>query len=351
MTPVLANAFEDQARACGQLGSPFMAKTLPLMLRAALNVPQLADQLQGIPQGRLAPTADATALRLAAGFHQIVLDGHGLAAAYPPHAWDEQGLYAALCQAAQDQPKILANALLSPPQTNEIRRSAVLIAVGHWLTARFGKMLVLSELGCSAGLNLNWDFYRMTAAGLEFGPQASAVHLKPDWRGTAPTLCPAYVHAAQGVDLNPPDITTTHGQTKLLSYLWPDQPDRLTLTRAGLDISTRPDTESHGQVVKGDALDWLPERLSPKGPYLHLIYSTIAWQYLPPKAQQKGHDMITSAGALATQDAPLAWFQMEGDTDHDSAALTLRLWPGDITIPMGRADYHGRWIDWCAPVP
>ena len=41
--------------------------------------------------------------------------------------------------------------------------------------------------------------------------------------------------------------------------------------------------------------------------------------------------------------------QMETDGDKTGAvgaALTLRLWPGDITLGLGRADFHGRWVRW-----
>jgi hypothetical protein len=40
---------------------------------------------------------------------------------------------------------------------------------------------------------------------------------------------------------------------------------------------------------------------------------------------------------------------MESDGDvrgQKGAALTLRLWPCDLRIDLGRADFHGRWIDW-----
>ena len=56
--------------------------------------------------------------------------------------------------------------------------------------------------------------------------------------------------------------------------------------------------------------------------------------------------LIETAGAAATTDAPLALFGMEADGTGPGAALTLRLWPGDVTLPMGRADFHGRRIDW-----
>ncbi|MGB1236110.1 MAG: DUF2332 domain-containing protein [Planktomarina sp.] len=349
MTAALKKAFAVQAEICGRMGSPFMERALPLMLNAALNVPMLADVLGDIPVDRISPFADAPALRLAGGFHKLVLEGRALAKVYPPYIASDDDLFAALCDAAHNHSVALAQAMANPPQTNEIRRSAVLIALGHWLTARYGKMLKLSEIGCSAGLNMHWDFYQMDVMGQPFGPASSAVALSPEWRGTAPTHSPADVHAAQGVDLQPPDITTEDGRLTLLSYLWADQPDRITLTKGALDIAAQHDTE--GMIVQGDALDWLPSRLHHEVPYLHLIYSTVAWMYLPEDARAKGEAMITAHGAKATPDAPLAWFQMENDGTPDNAALTLRLWPGDIRLDMGRADFHARWIDWQAPPP
>ncbi len=28
------------------------------------------------------------------------------------------------------------------------------------------------------------------------------------------------------------------------------------------------------------------------------------------------------------------------------AAITLRIWPGNVTLQLGRADFHGRWVQW-----
>ncbi len=76
--------------------------------------------------------------------------------------------------------------LNSPPQTNELGRSAVLIAVGHWLAERYGLPLILSELGASAGLNLMWDHYALSLPGGTLGPADPALTLTPDWSGPHP---------------------------------------------------------------------------------------------------------------------------------------------------------------------
>jgi hypothetical protein len=45
-----------------------------------------------------------------------------------------------------------------------------MIGAGHWLTARFGLPLVLSEAGSSAGLNLLWDRFALDTGGWRRGP-------------------------------------------------------------------------------------------------------------------------------------------------------------------------------------
>lgn len=159
-----------------------------------------------------------------------------------------------------------------------------------------------------------------------------------------PAVYPQIVDRS-GVDLNPLDLKEEADNLRLLSYLWPDQPHRVELTRAAMSVlSTRPD--------KGDAVDWLETRLAshPNG-HMHMIQHTVAWQYFPVEKQRYGAAIIEEAGARATPEAPLAWMQMETDGDTTGAigaALILRLWPGDITLNLGRADFHGRWINWAA---
>jgi hypothetical protein len=130
---------------------------------------------------------------------------------------------------------------------------------------------------------------------------------------------------------------------RLKAYLWPDQPHRLALTEAAARVQRAP-------VVRGDAIDWLEERLTEAHPgHLHLIQHTVAWQYFPGEKQARGRVLIEAAGARATAEAPLAWLSMENDGDSTGnvgARLDLRLWPGDLHLLLGRVDFHGRWINW-----
>lgn len=292
--------------------------------------------------GNIGAHGAALPLRIAGGLHALVLMGRDadLAAAYPPHQRDDAALLAAVLGALRRHDSFLSDWINSPPQTNEVRRSAGLIAAAHWLAARYHLPLQLSELGASAGLNLMFDRFRMDIAGQFWGPDRSTVRVSPDWRGPLPPLARPMVAERRGVDLNPLSVSRPDDWLRLIAYLWPDQSDRIARTRAAVALGPAP-------VDKSDAIDWLAGRLeSPWPGRLHLIYHTIAWQYVPPNAQSRGRAMIEAAGAAACPDAPLAWLTMEADADPNGAALVLRLWPEDLTLLLGRIGFHGQWVDW-----
>jgi hypothetical protein len=277
-------------------------------------------------------------LRLAGALHACKLAGDpSLTAAYPPHRADDDMLWTAVCETLINQHVAINAQLDQAPQTNEVRRSGVLIAVGHLLADRFQLPMRVTELGASAGLNLYCDHYGLDIEGAKFGADTPALTLHPDWTGPLPPRTQPKIIARAGVDLNPLD--PKQDAQRLQSYLWPDQPERIVLTRAAIATAKT-------KVTKADAVDWLQGQLHHNQGQMHLIYSTVAWQYFPAEKQAQGTAMIERAGRAATKDTPVAWFTMETDGAQPGAALTLRLWPGDQTIALGRADFHGRWIHW-----
>lgn len=339
----LAAKFIEQAGHCDALGSPFMGQLCRLLADRLTPGTALTDRLFHW-QGDLGPAAQSLPLRLCGGLHALRLtDRAGLAAVYPPHRVSDDVLWDAIDTALRSEAEFLDDWIDSPPQTNEVRRSAVLIGIGNWLTARFGLPLVLSELGASGGLDLMWDRFELIAQNQHFGPDIPALTLTPDWSGPLPPKADPIVAERRGVDLNPLDPTNPDDRLRLLAYLWPDQTDRIDRTLAAIDCFD-------AKVDRADGVDWLASRLVPLAGRCHLIYSTVAWQYFPKSARDRGTDLIAAAGALATEDAPIAWFGMENDGGAKGAALTLRLWPGDLQLSFGRADFHGRWVDWVDPL-
>lgn len=288
---------------------------------------------------------DAVPLRLAAGLHALALDGadRRIAALWPaPETMPDRPLWEGLSAVMADHEPHLLDWLERAPQTNEVARSAVLIAAASHLE----RPMVLSELGAAAGLNLLFDHWRLEGPGWARGPAASRVVLRPDWTGPAPGAHPVEIVARAGVDLHPRDPVTD--RLRLMAYVWADQPARLARLSASLDLCAqiRPD------VARDDATHWLAKRLATPFPgCVHLVFHTIAWQYFPPEAQRRGEALLAEAGARATPDAPLARLAFEADGRRDGAAITLTQWPGGDVRTLGRADFHGRWVRWEAAAP
>lgn len=338
MTEAIRQSFRTQGAICGRMGSPLMERLLTGLAGVLDPATPVGARVLAWP-GQPDATADALPLRLAGGLHALVLTGQdpALAAAYA--AGDDPLPAAARALTAHEAH--LLHWLESPPQTNEVRRSAALIAAGHWLAARHPLPFVLSELGASAGLNLWWDRYALAVGEKVFGPPDPVLTLAPAWHGDPPPMARPTVAARAGVDLNPLD--PARDRLRLLAYLWPDQPDRIARTKAAADEAAR----HPRSVARCDAAEWLADRLEePRPGYLHLVFHTVAWQYFPPATQAACTASLAAAGACATPDAPLAHLAMEGDSTRGSAALTLTLWPGGETRSLGRADFHGRDIHW-----
>ncbi len=337
----IGNSFREQAGACAAMGSPLTARVLRLLAEDMGDGPVAARVLGW--QGDPGPKGDALALRLAGGLHALVLGGAdaALAGAYADRSVSDTALQGALLSALDSHAPHVLHWLDSPPQTNEVRRSAVLIAAGHWLAAHYGLPLVLSELGASAGLNLMWDQFALVARDQQYGPSDAAVTLTPDWQGKAPLPCLPVIAARAGVDLNPLD--PVRDRLRLMSYIWPDQPRRLALTKAAAAQAAK----VPGLVTRGDAVEWLETRLATPHPgHLHLICHTVAWQYFPAASRARGEALLAAAGAQATAQSPLARLSMEADGANDGAAVTLTLWPEGTTRLIARADFHCRWIRW-----
>lgn len=343
----LADAFRQQATSCARLGSPFMGQLLGVLADHWPADSALARRFDRF-EGDIGPAGASLPLRTAGGLHALVLTGRApeLAAIYPPEQASDSALRDAVLAALIDHEAFLLDWVESPPQTNEVRRSAALMAGAAVAAARFDLPFVISELGASGGLNLMWDRYAMVLPGGVIASGSPVLTLTPEWDGPMPPLTLPEVAARAGVDLNPLDPADPEDLLRLTAYLWPDQPRRLELTRAAATVMDAP-------IHRGDAIDWLEQRLvsAPDG-HLHFVQHTVAWQYFPAAAQERGTALIEAVGARATPDRPLAWLAMESDGDTTGgigAALTLRLWPGDVTLALGRADFHGRWVRWHDP--
>lgn len=225
-----------------------------------------------------------------------------------------------------------------PVQTNEVGRCAALIFGFGTVAAATGLPLRLLEVGASAGLNLRWDRFRYEADGFAWGPEDSPVKLELQLEGTSPPVLPDEIEIAsrQGCDASPIDPTTPEGRLTLLTYIWPDQLDRITRMRGALEVAA-------GDPVGLDrepAGAWAQRMLSESAPgQATVIYHSIVSQYLSDEERARLFETIRAAGERATAEAPLAWLRMEPADDR--ANLDLTLWPGGNDRRLARVGYHG----------
>src|SRR3546814_7408885 len=89
----------------------------------------------------------------------------------------------------------------------------------------------------SAGLNLGFDRYRYSFVGRDWGDATSPVRIAAEWTGPTPLDASLEIAGRQGCDVNPLDPSATADRERLLSYVWPDQPERLARIAAALDAA------------------------------------------------------------------------------------------------------------------
>lgn len=334
--------FKGQANACRQLGSPFTALVCELAAERLDRASAFGRRVLDWPGDA---RADALALRAAGAFNALVRSGRApaLRAAYPPNATQAEALWQALLGAVAEHDAFLTGYLDSPPQTNEVRRCAVLLGGALVIAEESGLPLDLLEIGSSAGLNLGFERYRYELGSAEWGGASAPVAIRSQWSGGAPPLAaPLAVTARRACDLNPLDPSRKADRERVLSYVWPDQIDRLRTTEAAFDAAAA----APWRVEREDAAAWVEARLSENPPpgRARVLMHTIMWQYLPEPTKQRITAAMLAAGAAAKAERPLYWLRMEAD--GDSAAVTLGRWPGGVERELGRADYHGRWVKW-----
>ena len=341
MSDAIRNAFRHQASGCRAMNSPLTAKILETLADTLDHSTRTGARILDWPGD---PMADALKLRIAGGLHALARLGEDaeLAALYRGGTGDFTTI---LIRVLKEWDDWLYPWLDSPPQTNEVGRSAALMAGLMVAVQRLDMPIELLELGSSAGLNLNLDRFRYNLGRLEAGPNDAAVRIMPEWNGHAPEGRWPHVIARCGVDQNPLDVGDDAIAERLLAYCWPDQHDRLARLEAAIAIARA----FPPAVAAGDAADWTEHMLAEpqaKGT-ARIVMHSVFWQYLPVDAQKRIEAAILKAGKTATPDCPLGWLSFEPDPSTISPMqLRLRVWPSGESLHLAACHPHGASINW-----
>lgn len=345
MATLVAEAFARQAKTCDERGSPFTAVLCRLLAERLDRTTEFGRRILDWPGD---PGAQALPLRACAALHMLARSGRepALTAAYPPSATTPETLWPAVADGLARHDAVLCSGLDSPPQTNDVARSQLILGAALVIAARTGLPLDLYEIGASAGLTLAFDQYRYDFGdGKQWGAATAPLTLPCNWRGNPPRLdVPLEVAGRHGCDLSPLDPAIAADRERLMSYIWADQPHRLTRMEAALRLAAEVGTK----VEQADAAEWTERELgAPQRPgAVRVLVHSLVWQYLPLEARSCIARALEIAGRDATREAPLACFGFEDDGHPDGGRMHLTVWPGGETITLGRADSHGRWINW-----
>jgi HAD superfamily hydrolase (TIGR01509 family) len=298
-----------------------------------------------------APPGAVPALRLMAALHELALTGRELelSAFYrsaggtrpPVDAWPT------VREALERNFDWIEVRLHRTVQTNEPGRSAALYPVLLWLTAAHGRPLRLLEIGASAGLNLICDRYRYDVGEVTLGDPGSPVRFEQPWRPASAIDLAAAAAALrithrEGCDPNPLDPSNPDDRRRLISYIWPDEPDRLARLDAALSVAApRPP-----MVVRAQAIEWLPDALSRRRDgELTVVWHSVMHQYV---ADDEWRRLLAAFGAAlaANPERPIAWVGMEPVPGGTGATITLQTAPDQGAQRVARCDDHGPPVVW-----
>lgn len=346
----ITDHFVEQAEWCEALGSPF---TAALHRQFASDFEAAGPVFEICHDWPTNPRKDALGLRLAGALHYAVLSGAApdLAAVYPEQAgtWEIGKVWPCARDWLAGNVTWTRQFIEHPPQTNETRRSMILLPGFLKVAAQFEQPLHTLEMGASAGLNQNWDRFNYVAEAWR-REGTSDVTVRTDWRAPVPDHLNVDVSIASqaACDLKPIDLSDPEQVLRLTCYTWADQPERLKRLKAAIRLAQERGTS----VEEADALVWLKDRLENlPSQGVTVIYHSTFLIYPPREVISEIMATIRQAGAEATPDAPLAWLSYESEAlfggDRSSPKMHARLetWPGGTVDTYAISDGHVTYVD------
>jgi hypothetical protein len=339
--------FKEQTAACLQLGSPFTARLCEVLADGLTKNNEVGRAVLGWA-GNPSAFADALPLRVTGALHALVRSGRApeLAALYPPHPLpDATDLLRAVDHTLMAQASPIIESLRSPPQTNEVARSAALLPGLLEISRRTRLPLELYEIGSSAGLNLVLDRYRYRFGDVTWGSPSTPLLLEPQWTGATPAVnAPLDIRARKGCDQNPIDTRDRAQRERLMSYVWPDQSERLLRLEAAIHTALA----DPPILERADAGEWIEKCLvAGGGPGVtRVLFHSIVWGYLPGATQKRIVQHVSQVGAASREDAPFAWLRLELAGKNSAAELRLTSWPAGQEVLLAEVHPHVAWVRW-----
>jgi hypothetical protein len=334
-----------QSAACAEMGSTLYAKMLECAAAEYRAGGPIAKFFDADPR-RAAMSLPG--LRLLGALHFLALDGSApeLAAHFPSCGGDGDAVAAwhtASGLIARDTHEV-GVLFAEDLQTNEVARATVLLAGLHEIHRQTQLPIRLLDIGASAGLNARLDRYRYEGDGWSWGDPASPLVLRNSTRSGIPALIdgPLPIVERAGVDVRPLDVANARHRMRLISFVWPDQPDRVTHLKAAFDVARH--TPLH--IERANVADWLDTAARPRSGLVTVVMHSVVLAHLDADAHTTFFDHLRALAAQATDDAPFAWLRMESDEKDEFFETRVTLWPHEHEALIAISDGHAQDIAW-----
>ena len=239
-------------------------------------------------------------------------------------------------------------------QTNEVRRSAVLLPVFATVAEDAGGApLALIEIGASAGLNLLFDRYAYRyhrgAETVRAGAEGSPLVLECESRDVElPVQRTPAVASRLGLELNALDVRSDADVRWLRSLVWPEHETRRHVLEAAIAVAR----EEPPEVRTSDVFEVLPDAIASAPTDARvLVFATFVLNQFSEPMRDRLKALLLDASRRREVSVVVVgfsgWFGAER-RDIGSAPVVL------ATLRDGRgewrqlavADPHGWWIDW-----
>lgn len=250
-------------------------------------------------------------------------------------------------------------------QTNEVNRVALLVPLIARACADIpSQPVAVVELGCSSGLLLGLERYRIEIGGKVAGDLASSVRLSAEVVGSIdPPMEPfppmLTLVDRVGIDLAPVSLDDEGGLRWLQACLWPDQRARFERFRAAVDRQR----QDPPRLVAGDLIERLPEVVATLPPDAHLVvFHCWALTYV---SSDRRPALAATLSELAAGGRPVSWLSAEPpgcvpgidapplssdpEATTPDTVLGMRRWRTGTeqeALTCGWAHPHGNWLDW-----
>lgn len=313
----MAEPLDQLAELWRWFAEELFAGSCPVYAEIARSVAEdselLALQSSALPHAHFPPM-------LLAGAHYLLLDGgeHPLADVYSGRsAAPAPPLFRTLCLGHRDELLEVLNA--RTVQTNEVGRSALLGPALTWAVGDEPVQLV--DVGCSAGLNLLCDRFRLDYGPFgATGPQDSSVQIDCTVFAGLPPIAPQLplIAGRVGIDLDPPDLANPDDIRWLLACIWPGT-GRFDRASQAFEIG-----RAHPPpTLRGDAFDVLPGVLGDLGDGHIVVLNSWSYSYFPVERRQEYIRLLAEVGRVR----PVTWLVM------DIPGLVEQV--ADVTPPTG----------------